>query len=132
MKMTDTSKMKKHHRAWILDAHLDLAMNALEWNRDLRQPISEIRKREKGMTDKLDREKGVVSLPALRRGRIGIVVGRQIPGNVRPGGEFPGWTSHLQAWDQPQGHFAWSRRMEERAGWFRIRIMMDWATNGKC
>ena len=31
----------------IVDAHLDLAMNALEWNRDLSRPIDEIRARER-------------------------------------------------------------------------------------
>ena len=40
---------------FILDAHLDLSMNALEWNRDLTRPIDEIRVREKGQTDKKDR-----------------------------------------------------------------------------
>ena len=30
----------------IVDAHLDLAMNAIEWNRDLTRPIDEIRARE--------------------------------------------------------------------------------------
>ena len=34
---------------FIIDAHLDLAMNAMEWNRDLRQPVDDIRKREAGM-----------------------------------------------------------------------------------
>jgi len=37
---------------FIFDAHLDLAMNALEWNRDLTRPIREIRERESGLTDK--------------------------------------------------------------------------------
>ena len=36
----------------IFDAHLDLAMNALEWNRDLTRPVREIRERECGLTDK--------------------------------------------------------------------------------
>ena len=36
---------------FIFDAHLDLAMNALEWNRDLTCTISEIRARELGMND---------------------------------------------------------------------------------
>ena len=31
-----------------IDAHLDLSMNAMEWNRDLRRPIAEIRARERG------------------------------------------------------------------------------------
>ncbi|MFO7145368.1 peptidase M19, partial [Arthrospira sp. PCC 8006] len=38
-----------------IDAHLDLSMNALEWNRDLKKPVSEINAREKGLTDKPDR-----------------------------------------------------------------------------
>ena len=59
---------------FLVDAHLDLAMNALEWNRDLRQPVAAIRAREAGLTDKPDRGRGTVSLPELRRGRIGLVV----------------------------------------------------------
>ena len=45
----------------IVDAHLDLAMNAIEWNRDLSRPIDEIRAREQGHTDRPDRGKGTVS-----------------------------------------------------------------------
>ena len=33
----------------IVDAHLDLSMNALEWNRDLRWSIEQIRASEAGM-----------------------------------------------------------------------------------
>ena len=43
------------HMPFIIDAHLDLSMNALEWNRDLRQPLKEINRREFGMTYKPDR-----------------------------------------------------------------------------
>ena len=55
----------------IVDAHLDLAMNALEWNRDLTRPIDEIRAREQQLTDKPDRGRGTVSFPrdAARRRR---------------------------------------------------------------
>ena len=52
----------------IFDAHLDLAMNALEWNRDLTRPIDEIRQRENGLIDKPDRARGTVCLPEMRRG----------------------------------------------------------------
>ena len=49
----------KDPEEWLLfDAHLDLSMNVMEWNRDLRKPISEIREREKGHTDKPDRGNG--------------------------------------------------------------------------
>ena len=34
---------------FIIDAHLDLAMNAMEWNRDLKLPVAELREREKGL-----------------------------------------------------------------------------------
>src|SRR6266704_2100155 len=51
----------------IFDAHLDLAMNALEWNRDLTRSIDEIRQREQGMTDKPDRGRGTVCLSEMQR-----------------------------------------------------------------
>ncbi len=35
----------------IFDAHLDLAWNALDWNRDLRLPVTEIRRREQNLTE---------------------------------------------------------------------------------
>ena len=46
---------------FIFDAHLDLSMNAMEWNRDLRKTVEEIRLQEIGMTDLPDRGKGTVS-----------------------------------------------------------------------
>lgn len=33
---------------FIFDAHLDLSMNAMEWNRDLRNNVSTLRHLEKG------------------------------------------------------------------------------------
>lgn len=96
----------------IIDAHLDLSMNALEWNRDLRLPVSDIRLRERGMTDKPDRSLGTVSLPALREGGIGLVVATQIARYVAPDNPLPGWHSPEQAWAQTQGQLAWYRAME--------------------
>lgn len=97
---------------FLIDAHLDLAMNALEWNRNLKEPVSHVRKRERGMTDKLDREKGVVSLPELRKGEIGLVVATQIARYVESGSNLPGWHSPEQAWAQTQGQLAWYQAME--------------------
>ncbi|HVI49455.1 MAG TPA: membrane dipeptidase [Chitinophaga sp.] len=96
-----------------IDAHLDLSMNAMEWNRNLRLPINEIREREKGMSDKPDREKGVVSFPELRKGNIGLVVGTQIARFVAPDNPLPGWFSPEQAWAQTQGQLAWYKAMEQ-------------------
>ena len=96
-----------------IDAHLDLSMNALEWNRDLRKPVSEINAREQGMNDKPDRGNATVSLPELRRGNIGLVVATQIARYVAPGNTLPGWHSAEQAWAQTQGQLAWYKAMEE-------------------
>ena len=100
---------------FLVDAHLDLAMNALEWNRDLRQEVAVIRAREAGLTDKPDRGRGTVSLPELRRAHVGLVVATQIARYVAPDNRLPGWHSPEQAWAQTQGQLAWYREME-RAG----------------
>src|SRR5215203_267528 len=98
---------------FIIDAHLDLSMNAMEWNRDLRLPVSAIREREAGLSDKPDRAKGTVSLPELRKGNIGLVVATQIARFVAPGNNLPGWHSPEQAWAQTQGQLAWYKAMEQ-------------------
>ena len=96
-----------------IDAHLDLSMNALEWNRDLTRPVKEINAREKGLTDKPDRGNATVSLPTLREGNIGLVVATQIARYVAPDNPLPGWHSPAQAWAQTQGQLAWYKAMED-------------------
>ena len=97
---------------FIFDAHLDLSMNAIDWNRDLTQPLSHINKREHGLTDKPDRGNAVVSLPELRKGNIGMVVATQIARYVAPNNPLNGWHSPAQAWAQTQAQLAWYKTME--------------------
>ena len=106
---------------FIIDAHLDLSMNALEWNRDLTLPAAQLRAREKGLTDKPDRGRGTVSLPELRRGGIGLVVATQIGRYVAPDNPLPGWHSPWQAWAQTQGQLAWYKEMEKAGEMVMIR-----------
>ncbi|WP_215223190.1 dipeptidase [Echinicola shivajiensis] len=96
-----------------VDAHLDLSMNALEWNRDLTRSVDAINRREYGLDDKPDRAKATVSFPALREGNIGLVVATQIARYVAPGNPLPGWHSPAQAWAQTQGQLAWYKAMED-------------------
>jgi membrane dipeptidase len=96
-----------------IDAHLDLSMNAMEWNRDLRQSITTINGREQGLSDKPDRGKATVSLSELRKGNIGLVVATQIARYVAPNNPLPGWNSPEQAWAQTQAQLAWYKAMEE-------------------
>jgi membrane dipeptidase len=100
------------NKTFIFDAHLDLAMNAIEWNRDLTRPLNEIRQREMHMKDKPDRGKGTVCLPELRKGKIGLVVATQLSRFTPPGSPLPGWNSPQQAWAMTQAQLAWYREME--------------------
>lgn len=97
---------------FIIDAHLDLAMNAIEWNRDLSQPIEQVRLREMHMKDKPDRGKGTVTLPELRKGKIGLVVATQLARYTLPASALPGWNSPQQAWAMTQAQLSWYREME--------------------
>ena len=54
----------------LFDAHLDLAWNALSWNRDLTRSVAELRATEAEMTDHPARGKGTVALPDMRRGEV--------------------------------------------------------------
>ncbi|MDD4756536.1 MAG: membrane dipeptidase [Prolixibacteraceae bacterium] len=105
----------------IFDGHLDLSMNALEWNRDLRWTVEEIRKSEEGLTDKPDRGKGTVSFPAMREGNIGLCTATQIARYVKRGSKLPGWNSPEQAWAQTQGQLAWYKAMEEAGEMVQIK-----------
>jgi membrane dipeptidase len=109
----------------IFDGHLDLSMNALEWNRDFRWTVEEIRKSEQGMTDKPDRAKGTVSFPAMHEGNIGICVATQIARYVKKDNPIPGWHSPEQAWAQTQGQLAWYKAMEEAGEMVQIRTAAE-------
>lgn len=71
----------------LIDAHLDLAWNALGWNRDLEQEVFAIRQSEQGMKGK-GRGCNTVSLPELRRAQVGIsfatVLARAKPNGTNP------------------------------------------------
>jgi membrane dipeptidase len=108
----------------IFDAHLDLSMNAMEWNRDLTQPLLQIRQREAHLTDKPDRGKGVISFAEMRKGKIGICVATQIARYVRPDSPLAGWHSQAQAWAQTQGQWAWYKAMEAQGEMTPVR---NWA-----
>ncbi|EON77837.1 Membrane dipeptidase [Lunatimonas lonarensis] len=99
-------------RRLIIDGHLDLAMNAIEWNRDLRLELSQVRQMEMHMKDKPDRGKGTVTLPELRKGKVGIVVATQLARYSPPDSALPGWNSPQQAWAMTQAQLAWYREME--------------------
>lgn len=104
----------------IIDAHLDLAMNAIEWNRDLSMSLEDIRLKELNMQDKPDRGKGTVCLPELRKGKVGFVVATQLA-RVNPfNSALSGWNSPAQAWAMTQAQLAWYREMERQGEMIQI------------
>ena len=105
---------------FIFDCHLDLSMNATEWNRDLTLPIEKIRELEKDLFDKPDRGNATVCLPELIKGNIGLCVATLISRYVKPNNPLPGWNSPEQAWAHAQGQLAWYRTMEDKGEMVQI------------
>src|SRR5262245_29009164 len=105
----------------LVDGHLDLSMNALEWNRDLTRPLAEVRRRESGKTDKKDRGRGVCTFAEMRRGKIGLCIATQIARYVSEDNSLPGWHSPAIAWGMTQGQLAWYRAMEDCGQMVQIR-----------
>ncbi|AMV36340.1 dipeptidase [Planctomyces sp. SH-PL62] len=56
----------------LIDGHLDLAWNALGWNRDITLDLDEMNRQEANLTDHPGRGRATTSLPELRRGGVAI------------------------------------------------------------
>jgi membrane dipeptidase len=104
-----------------IDAHLDLATNAINLNRDLSLPVHQIRDKEIELnwSDTQDRGRGTVALPELRKGNIGLVVSTIISrfsndGKALPTLNLPGWHSPEQAYAFAQAQLAWYKVMEDK------------------
>ncbi|MES2573124.1 MAG: membrane dipeptidase [Verrucomicrobiota bacterium] len=110
----------------IFDCHLDISMNALEFNRDQRWSLEKIRRSELGSTDGVPgRSRNTVCLPEMRRGRIGLCVATQIARYTPRFGNLPGWRSPEQAWAQTQGQLAYYRAMEECGEMVQLRTWAE-------
>ena len=58
----------------MIDAHLDLALNAINYNRDLFLTVAELREYEKKFTDIKGRGKNTLTFPELKRCRVPVCV----------------------------------------------------------
>jgi membrane dipeptidase len=103
-----------------IDAHLDLATNAITLNRDLMKPVHALREKEKQLQwkDTQDRGNGTVALPELRKGNVGLVVATIISrysaaGNPLASLNLPGWHSPEQAYAYGQAQRTWYSVMED-------------------
>ncbi|MBL6764092.1 MAG: dipeptidase [Verrucomicrobiae bacterium] len=105
----------------IFDAHLDLSLNGMDYGRDLRRSVPDIRALEKGRKDLGGRGAGTVAFPEMRRGQIGLSVATVLAPCRQPENPLFGWHSPEQGWAQIQGQLAWYREMEQAGELVQIR-----------
>src|SRR5438270_312365 len=104
----------------IFDAHLDLALNGVDWNRDLRQSVADVRAQEiqLGMTE-LGRGTGTVTFPELRKAHVGLGVAtlctRQETAINHPFGR----TTPEGCYALASAHLGYYRAMEQ-SGWMQM------------
>ncbi|HLW61247.1 MAG TPA: membrane dipeptidase [bacterium] len=105
----------------IVDSHLDLSMNALQWNRDLLASAYTIRAQE-NYTPGKGRGVGTVAFPEMRRGRIALAFATLIArstGRPVPHIDYP---TPAQAYGIAKGQLAFYRALERQG---HIRIIDD-------
>ena len=104
-------------RMLIFDAHLDLAWNALDWNRDLRLPAADIRQREiEQRHDRQGPRRSTVSFPELRRGKVGIFIATLLARLLRPNlmPAIQRYESMEAAYAAAYGQLAYYRALEQQ------------------
>ena len=105
----------------IIDAHLDLAWNALQWNRNLQDSVHTIRKQESNLTGP-GRGQGTVALPEMRKGRVAVCFATLIArstGRIEPNLDY---SSPLQAYAAAQGQLAYYQVLSKSG---EVRIIRD-------
>ena len=103
----------------IFDAHLDMAWNACEWNRNLMLPVAEIRRFEKHLSAAAAGEnfggavggQNTVSWPELRRGGVGAIVATLLPRLNRKDKALTFYQSREAAFAASCGQLAYYRAM---------------------
>lgn len=119
----------------IVDSHLDLAYNAIEWNRDILQSVAAIRASEKGMTEK-GRQGNTVSIPALREGEFGLCFVTVHSRIESCEGKFKGVRNQDIAYSKAQGELAFYRSLQRKGILRQVtdleslnQHLTDWETN---
>lgn len=96
----------------IVDSHLDLAWNALQWNRDLRRSVTTLRADESDLTGP-GRGQNTVSLPEMRKGRVALCFATLLArstGQPKPDIDY---ASPMQAYGVAQGQLAYYRALAD-------------------
>ena len=105
-----------------IDSHLDLSMNALEWDRNLDLDVYDIRRAEAGMTAK-GRGLGTTTFPEMRKAEIAVSGATVISRTARPNSLSTGAACQEISYAQAQGQLAYYRVLEAQG---KIRTLSDW------
>ena len=97
----------------LIDSHLDLAMNALKWDRNLDMSAHAIRAIEQGMSQK-GRARGTTAFPDMRRGEVGLAVVTVISRTARPNSPATGAACQEISYAHAQGQLAYYRVCESQ------------------
>jgi membrane dipeptidase len=107
----------------IVDAHLDLSWNALQWGRDLTRSVYTIRTQENTTPGK-GRGLGTVAYPEMRQGRVALCIATLIARSTGQPAPHVDYATPMQAYGVAQGQLAYYRALE-RTG--ETRIIADLA-----
>ena len=95
----------------IFDGHLDLAWNAIQWNRDIQQSVHTLRTQEAGLAGK-GRGQNTVALPEMRQGSVFLCFATTLARSTPVQAPHVDFHSPAQACASAQGQLAWYRAME--------------------
>ncbi len=96
----------------IVDAHLDLAWNALQWNRNIQHSVYTIRTAESNLSGP-GRGQGTVALPEMRRGRVALCFATLLARSTGRPIQNLDYSSPYQAYAAAQGQLAYYHALNE-------------------
>ncbi|HEX5809282.1 MAG TPA: membrane dipeptidase [Anaerolineales bacterium] len=102
----------------IVDAHLDLAWNALQWNRNIQHSVYTIRTAESNLSG-AGRGQGTVALPEMRKGRVALCFATLLARSTGRTLQNLDYSSAYQAYAAAQGQLAYYHALNE-AGEVRL------------
>lgn len=114
----------------LFDAHLDLALNGVDWNRDLRTSLEDLQVQERvlGMTDP-GRGNATITFPEMKKGDVHIGIATLLARQEPQVNHSFGYITYEACYAIAHAHLAYYRAMERR-GWVKmIKTKSDLASH---
>jgi len=106
----------------LIDGHLDLAMNAVDLDRDLNLDVAALRRAEAGV-DGAGRGRGTTSLPEMRQAELAVCLATVFSRTAWPNSPAPGTASQEISYARAQGQLAYYRVLAAQG---KVRLLTDW------